>query len=86
MDEFETHQNSLSAPALFAEPVSPSDSTSLALATRAIYVGGAGDLRARMASGGDVTFRNLQAGAVYPFRLEQVFATGTTATNLIGLR
>lgn len=57
MDEFETHQNSLSAPALFAEPVSPSDSTLLTLATRAIYVGGAGDLRVRMASGGDVTFR-----------------------------
>ena len=86
MDEFETHQNSLSAPALFAEPVSPSDSTLLTLATRAIYVGGAGDLRVRMASGGDVIFRNLQAGAVYPFRLEQVFATGTRATNLISLR
>lgn len=86
MDEFKTYQNSLSAPALSAEPVTPSDSILLPLASRAIYIGGTGDLHVRMASGDDVTFRNLQAGAVYPFRLEQVFATGTTATHMISLR
>lgn len=86
MDDFQTHQNTLSGPAHSALPVTPSDLVPLERALRAIYVGGAGHLRVRMVSGDEVTFQNLQPGGVYPFRLSQVMATGTTATGLIGLR
>lgn len=86
MDDFQTHQNTLSGPAPSASPVTPSDTVPLDRAIRAIYVGGSGHLRVRMVAGDEVTFQNVQAGGVYPFRLSQVMATGTTATGLIGLR
>ena len=41
----------------------------LACATRALYVGGEGDLRVRMLGGGVVTFAGVQAGALLPLRV-----------------
>ncbi|WP_209426783.1 hypothetical protein [Pararhodobacter sp. SW119] len=84
-DDFRRHETSLTAPAERAEAIVPSDSAELPRATRAIYVGGAGDLRVRMISGEAVTFAGMQAGMSYPLRLRQVLATGTTATGLVGL-
>lgn len=85
-DHFKTHQTSLTAPADAAETVTPSDTVDLVDVTRAIYVGGAGALRVVMRDGQTVTFANMQAGVCYPLRVQRVLATGTTATNLIGLR
>ena len=85
-DDFEDHQSGLTSPATQAQPITPSDSLALPYASRAIYVGGAGDLRVVMCSGDVVTLMGVQAGMVYPLRLAQVLATGTTATGLVGLR
>jgi hypothetical protein len=85
-DEFARHETGLTAPARSAVAITPSDSLPLEQTTRAVYVGQAGALRVRMASDEVVTFSGLLAGVVYPFRLAQVMATGTTAGGLVGLR
>ncbi len=71
-------------PVFDAFAVTASDSTDLAQVTRGIYVGGGGHLKVTLAGGSTVTFSNLSAG-IWPFEVVRVFATGTTATNLIGL-
>lgn len=85
-DAFSKHQSSLNSPAKSATEVSPSNSVALGEATRALYVGGAGDLRVTMVSGETVTFRALPAGCLLPVRVAQVHQTGTTATGIVGLR
>jgi hypothetical protein len=85
-DEFARHETGLTAPARAAIAITPSDSVPLPNTTRAIYVGQPGNLRVRLASDDVVTFVGVQGGAVYPFRVEQVMATGTTAGGLVGLR
>lgn len=76
----------LSAPALGAAAITPSDAGSLPEPTRAVYVGAGGDLRVRMLSGEIVTLGGVLGGTIYPLRVAQVLATGTTATGLVGLR
>lgn len=84
-DTFQNHAPGLTAPASHAEAITPSDSVPLARVTRALYVGSGGDVRVRMVSGQIVTFRGVQGGMFYPVRVEQVMATGTTATDLMGM-
>lgn len=54
-------------------------------ATRAVYVGGAGDLKVTMASGTTLTLEGVLAGSVLPIQVQQIFATGTDATNIHAL-
>lgn len=67
-----------------ARAVTPSDSTILPT-TRALYIGGSGDVSVVMAYGTTVTFTALLAGSILPVQVKQVRATNTTATNLIAL-
>lgn len=85
-DDFETHQPSLTAPAGAAQAITPHNTTPLSHVTRAIYVGGTGDLRITLVSGDTVTLTGVQGGTAYPLRATHVLATGTTATGLVGLR
>lgn len=76
---------SLSAPAARAAAVTPSDTNPLSADTRALFVGGAGDI-ALVTSGGDsVTFTGVLAGSILSVRAHQIKATGTTASNIIAL-
>lgn len=84
-DAFESHSVGLSAPAVRPEAITPNDAADLAQVTRAVYVGQTGNLRVRLVSGDTVVFANAQAGALYPIRVAQVYATGTTASDIIGL-
>ncbi len=84
-DTFKRMSRSLTAPAEDAVEILPDDGAPLGFATRALFVGGAGDARVRMIGGAVVTFTNLPAGSLIPLRVVQVFATGTSATGLIGL-
>lgn len=52
---------------------------------RAIYVGGAGNLRVITEGGDDVLFTAPPVGSIIPLRVTRVMATNTTATLLIGL-
>ena len=53
--------------------------------TRALYVGGAGNIVVTMENGEDATLSGVLAGTVYPLSVKRVKATGTTATNLVAL-
>lgn len=55
--------------------------------TRGVYVGTAGDLVAIMASGVQITFKNLAAGVEHPLSLKgiQSLADGTTAQDIVVL-
>lgn len=63
--------------------VSPDDVATIAV-TRGVYVGGAGDLKVTFADGTSATLKAAPLG-VYPIMVQQVFATGTTATNIVAL-
>ncbi len=84
-DTFKSHTQNLTAPPPSAAEITPSDAVDLAFATRAIYVGGAGNLKVRMLDGSQITFTNVQAGAQYAMRVDRVLATGTTATGIVAL-
>jgi len=84
-DAFAGHVAGLTAPATEPEPISPSDGEELGTVTRALYVGQTGNVRLRLLSGATVTLANMQGGMLYPIRVRQVFATGTTAADIVGL-
>lgn len=65
--------------------ITPNDSTDLVNVSRAIYVGGAGDLVVTPYGGGSNVTLAVVAGAVLPIRVSRVLSTGTTATGLVNL-
>jgi hypothetical protein len=52
---------------------------------RGIYVGTGGNITGTGQDGNAIVFKNLSGGAVYPFCLNSVDASGTTASDLVGL-
>ena len=84
-DSFRRHSRSLTAPPEHGAAVTPDDGRDLAVTTRALYVGGAGDLAVRMADGTLLTFGAVPAGTLVPVRVVRVLATGTSATRVVGL-
>jgi hypothetical protein len=67
--------------------ITPSDATDLTTYAKALYVGVAGDVRVLPVSNGDgapVTFKNHPVGYA-PVQVRRVFATGTTAGDIVGL-
>ncbi len=74
------------SPARDAGAITPSDTVNLDNPTRAIYVGGAGNVVAIM-DGGDnaVTFVGVLAGTVLPISVKRINSTSTTATSLVAL-
>jgi hypothetical protein len=73
-------------PAHRAASVTPSNATVFEQPTRAFYVGGGGNVTVDMVDGGaSVPFVGLLAGVVYPFQVTRIYATGTTATNIVAL-
>ena len=66
--------------------ITPSDTVALTNATRAIYVGGAGDVAVITNDGQQtITFKAVPVGTWLWVAASQVKLTGTTATNLLGL-
>jgi hypothetical protein len=69
-----------------ASTVTTSDSTIYEQPTRGLYIGGAGNIVVDMADGGSsIPFVGLLGGGVYPFQVTRIYATGTTATNIVAL-
>tara|TARA_R100001015_G_C4610472_1_gene165827 strand:- start:176 stop:646 length:471 start_codon:yes stop_codon:yes gene_type:complete len=50
-----------------------------------LYIGTAGNLKVTTVAGDDVTFQNLTTGSFFPVQVKKVFATGTSASNIIAL-
>ena len=53
----------------------------------ALYVGTSGNLVVRCSHDtANVTFTNVQSGAILPVNVQLVLSTNTTASNIVGLR
>ena len=85
MDRFSNRSQGWDAPASIAFAITPHDTDALSETTRALYVGGAGNVALKLSNGVTVTFTGLAASFVLPVRATHVLATGTTATGLVGL-
>ena len=85
-DEFANHSTSLTSPLEAGGDISPDDAMDLPHSTRAIYVGQGGDLRVRLISGDTVTLTGVVEGMIYPLRADRIYASGTSAGALVGLR
>ena len=77
--------NNITSPAGRYAVATPSDSADLSFVSRAIYVGGDGNIAAVSPEGQVVTFVGVPAGTILPIRCNRINLTGTTATNLVAL-
>ena len=70
-----------------AVAVTPSDAADLpdGVTTVGLYVGGAGDVHVTLQGGSDVTFKSVPGGTLLRVAARRVWATGTTATNIVAL-
>lgn len=53
--------------------------------TRAIWVGGSGNLSVQFIDGTTGTLVGVFGGTLLPIRVNKILSSGTTATNLLGL-
>ena len=76
----------IAAPAEGGFAITPHDNEDLPAVTRAIYVGTSSskDLKVIMADGTTLVFHNIAAG-IHPLQIKRVLASGTSATDLVGL-
>jgi hypothetical protein len=84
-DTYASHANSLTAPARDGFAITPNDAADITAVTRAVYVGGPGNLAIVLQSGATVTLSNVASGSLLPLRIKRLLATGTTATSIVGL-
>lgn len=85
-DPFHLTTDSLISPARQAFAVTPKDTQDLTLFTKAIYIGTGGNVVLRtIGSDADVTFTNVQSGSILDVRCTAVRASGTTASDIVGL-
>ena len=73
-----------SGPADFGFQITPSDSTDLDIATRAVFAAGAGVIKWHN-MGGEEQHTTVVDGERVPIKARRILATGTTATGLEGL-
>ena len=88
-DRFQKKIPQIDGPVSSGFQIEPSD-VDLPSVTRAIYVGGAGNITITLAGyrgegSLDLTFVGVTAGTILPVRAIKVKAEGTTATELLGL-
>ena len=74
----------IGAPATHWFAITPSDSVDLAVVPRGLYVGVSGTLTVIDIDGTSCTFVAAPVG-YHPLRPKRVMATGTAATNILGL-
>jgi hypothetical protein len=85
-DTFVNTQGGLQSPCRNSFVITPSDTNELPFVTRAIYVGGTGDINLRLADDtGSQIIKSVPVGAMLPLRVRQIYATSTGATQLVGL-
>jgi len=85
-DFFANHSSGLDSPATRAFAIVPDDNNDLAVIPRALYTGRGGSIvLALLDDVAEVTLLSVPAGIVLPLRARRVKATGTTATDMVGL-
>lgn len=83
VDPYSDHIPATDGPLVGGFAVTPAVAD-LPVVTRALMVGGAGDVAVILRNGDQVTVPGLQPGAVYPLRVARVLVAGTTATGIVG--
>lgn len=85
-DPYRLSADSPISPAQKCFEITPADGANLASATKAIYVGTGGDIvLTPLDDTQPIAFRNLADGSILDVRAKTVEATGTTASDLVGL-
>lgn len=84
-DKFANYQLSLNAPMTGGFAVTKSDATVFSQPTRAVWVGGVGDLAVTYLDGTTDIIQAVPTGTMLNIRVTQVLSTGTTATKISGL-
>lgn len=80
-DLFDTHTSGLESPASHVMEITPSDSTDLPMASRAINVAQSGLVQVTTVSGSTAAVY-IAAGVAFPVRATRIWATGTTASGI----
>ncbi|PLW77086.1 spike base protein, RCAP_Rcc01079 family [Cohaesibacter celericrescens] len=83
MDSFKNRTSGLDSPAYNGASLTPNDASDLTHVTRAVWVGTGGHLDVVLASGETVAFKN--ASGWMPLRVKRLNATGTTASDVVGV-
>lgn len=73
----------MAAPAAYASSVTPSDSANLGTKTRALWIGGTGNVSVQM-NDATIIFTNVPVG-ILPICCSRVNFTGTTASGILAL-
>lgn len=86
---FTNRLDRMSEPAHYCAAISTSDTVDLPLYSRGIFVGVGGDVALKLVAddpnAASVVFKNCASGQFLPFRVRRVYATSTTATNLVAV-
>jgi hypothetical protein len=85
VDNFDNMTIGLVSPHGNAFAVTPDNDNDLDFVTRGIYVGASGTLKVDTDNGDTVTFTGIAAGVIHTLRVKKVYATGTSATGIVGL-
>lgn len=83
-DPFKQFSPTLTAPASALYEITPDDGADLGVAVRALNVAAAGAVRVTTVDD-TVASVFVAAGTAFPVRVKRVWATGTTATGIVGL-
>ena len=85
-DPFAQFAQSPVAPAEYCFAITPADAVDLPRVTKALYVGEGGDVMlVPVDNDAPILFRNVPTGSIIDVRTRSVSATGTTASDIVGL-
>lgn len=83
-DPFESHAEGLESPPSHLSAIVPTDGSDLSQAVRAINVATTGSVRVTTVEGDTATL-HVAAGIPFPIRARRIWASGTSATGIVGL-
>ncbi len=85
-DNYGSQSDTITSAALAPYAVTPNNDVDLPIIPKGIWVGTGGDVRLRgINSAADVTFKAVPSGYIIPVRPSRIYATGTTATDIVAL-
>jgi hypothetical protein len=82
-DKFQAWRPTMDTPAVNGAAVTPSDTVNLPTASRALYVGTAGNVAVITVGGSTMTL--VAASGWMPICVARVLATGTTASDIVAV-